>query len=111
MKIATAKNNQEMANARRADDAAADLSITSLLYLSGKSTSKIEADWSVVLGEFKLGSRDRFEQHRRVKKLFIHPNNFRYWELGYNDIPDDYDIGLYNQECTSLSLDFCISAE
>ena len=88
--------------ARHADDAETNPLIKLLLYLSGKSTSKIEADWSVVLGEFKLGSKDRFEQHRRVKKLFIHPNNFRYWELGYNDIPDDYDIGLYNLKFTCL---------
>ena len=48
-----------------------------------------------MLGEHKLASTDKFEQHRSVKKIIIHPDNFRYWELGYLDIPDDYDIGQY----------------
>eukprot|EP00794_Sanderia_malayensis_P004570 gene4570-5167_t len=60
----------------------------------GKKTSKLATDWTVVLGEHKLGTREAFEQHREVKKLIIHPDNFRFWELGYNDIPDDYDIAL-----------------
>eukprot|EP00795_Rhopilema_esculentum_P007416 gene7416-13175_t len=60
----------------------------------GKSTSKIASDWSVVLGEYKLASTDKFEQYRQVKKIIIHPQNFRYSDIGYHDIPDDYDIAL-----------------
>ena len=45
-----------------------------------------------MLGEHRLGSSDVFEQHRNVKKIIIHPKNFRFWKLGYF-MPDDYDIG------------------
>lgn len=60
----------------------------------GQVTSKLKTDWQVVLGEHKLGTKEVFEQHRKVSKIIIHPDNFRYWKLGYPNIPDDYDIAL-----------------
>ena len=62
-----------------------------------ETTSKNEEDWTVIVGEHDLFNPDDTEQVRWVKKIIIHPQNFRYRDLnlpGLQHTPDDYDLGM-----------------
>ena len=56
-------------------------------------TSTDASDWQIVAGDHQLSQSEDTEQITGVKKIIIHPKNFRFWKIGYKNIPDDYDIG------------------
>ena len=65
-----------------------------ILTFSDKDTSSYnEADWLIVAGDRSLYNTEGSEQIRNVKKILIHERNYKYWKVGYKNVPDDYDIG------------------
>ena len=65
-----------------------------ILTFSDKDTSSYnEADWLIVDGDHSLYNTEGSEQIRNVKKILIHERNYKYWKVGYKNVPDDYDIG------------------
>lgn len=52
------------------------------------------SDWLVSAGEYRMRTPEQTEQLRNVKNIIIHPRNFKFWQIGYKNVPDDYDIAL-----------------
>ena len=83
--------------------------ITNLI--SGPELSTDPNDWTVTLGEHHLKNEDWFEQSRKVKSIYTHPQ----YTGGGNEvtdqeikgIPPDYDVGMRNSVVMSSSRYLC----
>ena len=68
-----------------------------VVVVSGSLLSKDPKDWTVTLGEHHLKNEDWFEQTRRVKTIYLHPeykeSEIKIADNKLHSIPPDYDVG------------------
>ncbi|XP_057295637.1 transmembrane protease serine 6-like [Hydractinia symbiolongicarpus] len=58
------------------------------------SSSYNEKDWFVMVGEHNQFLKEGTEKRHNVKKIIVHERNYKYWKVGYKNVPDDYDVAL-----------------
>lgn len=46
-----------------------------------------------MVGEHNQFLKEGTEKRHNVKKIIVHERNYKYWKVGYKNVPDDYDVG------------------
>lgn len=68
-----------------------------VMMVSGSLLSKDPKDWTVTLGEHHLKNEDWFEQIRKVKAIYLHPeykeSENKVADNKLHSIPPDNDVG------------------